>query len=172
MELVSKTVSLRLITEDDAEFVLKLRTDSKYNQFLSAVSSDVEQQKSWIRNYKADEKAGNQYYFIIQRNDGVPCGTVRIYDIKDDSFGWGSWILNEDKTRFAALESAFLVYKFGFEELKFSKSHFEVRKDNSKVVSFHEKMGAVRTSETEQDVFLEITKDAVAHSRERLIGKI
>ncbi len=172
MKLTSKTVSLRLITEEDAEFVLSLRTDSKYNQFLSAVSADVEQQKSWIRKYKDDEKNGIQYYFIIERNDGIPCGTVRVYDLREDSFCWGSWILNEDKTRFAALESAFLVYTFGFNKLNYKKAHFDVRKENSKVISFHEKMGAIRTGETELDILLEINEDAVLKAKERLSAKI
>jgi len=97
---------------------------------------------------------------------------VRIYDIREDSFSWGSWILNEDKTRFAALESAFLVYQFGFEILNFNKSHFEVRKENSKVLSFHEKMGAIKKGENDIEFFYEITKDAVQLAKQRLKGKI
>ncbi|WP_288077677.1 GNAT family N-acetyltransferase [Pseudomonas sp.] len=172
MDLQSKTVKLRLIEEQDAEFVLKLRLDDRYNQFLSSVDPSVEAQKEWIKKYKTDESKGIQYYFIIDRHDGVPCGTVRIYDLKDDSFCWGSWILNENKTRYAALESAFLVYKFAFDKLKFKKSHFDVRKGNDRVISFHEKMGAVRTGETELDLLFEITKEAVSRTKERLMSKI
>ena len=172
MDLQSKTVKLRLIEEQDAEFVLKLRLDDRYNQFLSSVNPSVEAQKEWIKKYKNDESEGIQYYFIIERHDGVPCGTVRIYDLKDDSFCWGSWILNEDKTRYAALESAFLVYKFAFDHLKFKKSHFDVRKGNDRVISFHEKMGAARTGETELDLLFEITKEAVSRTKERLMSKI
>lgn len=172
MDLQSKTVKLRLIEEQDAEFVLKLRLDDRYNQFLSSVNPSVEAQKEWIKKYKIDESKGTQYYFIIDRHDGVPCGTVRIYDLKDDSFCWGSWILNEDKTRYAALESAFLVYKFAFDQLKFKRSHFDVRKGNDRVISFHEKMGAVRTGETELDLLFEITKEAVSRTKERLMSKI
>ena len=122
MDLQSKTVKLRLIEEQDAEFVLKLRLDDRYNQFLSSVNPSVEAQKEWIKQYKNDEVEGIQYYFIIERLDGTPCGTVRIYDLKEDSFCWGSWILNEDKTRYAALESAFLVYQFAFEHLGMLRS--------------------------------------------------
>jgi RimJ/RimL family protein N-acetyltransferase len=172
MNLQSKTVKLRLIEEQDAEFVLKLRLDDRYNQFLSSVNPSVEAQKEWIKQYKNDESEGIQYYFIIERIDGTPCGTVRIYDLKDDSFCWGSWILNEDKTRYAALESAFLVYQFAFEHLNFTKSHFDVRKGNDRVISFHEKMGAVKTGETELNLLFEITKEAVAQTKTRLMSKI
>ncbi|MDZ4304962.1 MAG: GNAT family N-acetyltransferase, partial [Pseudomonas sp.] len=100
MNLESKTVRLRLIEESDAEFVLKLRLDNNYNQFLSSVNPSIEAQREWINKYKGDEQKGIQYYFIIERLDGVPCGTVRLYDFKGNSFCWGSWILNEDKTRY------------------------------------------------------------------------
>lgn len=172
MDLKSKTVKMRLIEKEDAEFVLKLRLDDRYNQFLSSVNPSLEAQKKWIKKYKIDEREGNQYYFIIERNDGTPCGTVRIYDLKEDSFCWGSWILNEDKTRYAALESAFLVYQFAFEHLNFKKSHFDVRKGNDRVISFHEKMGAVKTGETEHDLLFEITKEAVFQTKTRLISKL
>ena len=55
MNLQSNTVSLRLIEEDDAEFVVKLRTDEKLNRFISAVEDDINAQKRWIRNYKIDD---------------------------------------------------------------------------------------------------------------------
>lgn len=172
MILQSKTVNLRLVEEDDAAFILSLRTDKKYNQHLSQVTGGVAEQAAWIRKYKDDEKNKLQYYFIIERHDGVRCGTVRIYDIRPDSFSWGSWILNEDKTRFAAIESAFLVYTFGFDHLNFEKSHFDVRKENIKVLSFHEKMGAVRTGETELDFLYEISKTSVLAAKEKLTGKL
>ncbi|HZK24235.1 MAG TPA: GNAT family protein, partial [Oscillospiraceae bacterium] len=95
-----------------------------------------------------------------------------VYDLKKDSFCWGSWILNEDKTRYAALESAFLVYKFGFEVLGFKKSHFDVMKGNERVISFHKKMGAVQTGEDEQNYYFEITNSAVYAMQEKLASKI
>ena len=172
MLLESKSIRLRFVEETDAEFILKLRLDEKYNQFLSAVTADLQSQKDWIKKYKSDEKNKKQFYFIIERLDGTPCGTVRVYDLKKDSFCWGSWILNEDKTRYAALESAFLVYKFGFEVLGFKKSHFDVMKGNERVISFHKKMGAVQTGEDEQNYYFEITNSAVYAMQEKLASKI
>lgn len=172
MLLESKTIALRLVKESDAEFILKLRLDKKYNQFLSAVNPDLESQKSWIKKYKVDEKAKKQFYFIIERLDGTPCGTVRVYDLTSDSFCWGSWILNEEKTHYAALESAFLVYKFGFEELGYKKCHFDVMKGNKGVISFHKKMGAVKTGEDERNYYFEITKKTFYTTQERLVNKL
>lgn len=168
----SKTVQIRLVEEDDAEFILKLRLDSKYNQFLSNVDPSIQAQKDWIKKYKNDESDKKQFYFIIERNDGKPCGTVRVYDFKENSFCWGSWILNEDKTRYAAIESAFLVYKFGFNELGFQKSHFDVRKGNDRVISFHKKMGAVKKGEDDLNEYFTITKESVQESQKKLSEKI
>ena len=168
----SRTINIRLVEESDAEFILKLRLDEKYNQFLSDVNPDMQAQRDWIKKYKNDELLKKQFYFIIERNDGVPCGTVRIYDIKGDSFCWGSWILNENKTRYAALESAFLVYQFGFNELGLKKSHFEVRKGNEKVISFHKKMGAIKMSEDELNEYFNISQEAVLEVQKKLSAKI
>ena len=73
--LKSKTISMRLIEESDAEFVLSLRLDPRYNNFLSKVEANLDGQKKWIRNYKNDERDKKQFYLIIERKDGVPCGT-------------------------------------------------------------------------------------------------
>lgn len=172
MLLESKSIRLRFVEEADAEFILKLRLDEKYNQFLSSVSADLQSQKNWINKYKADEEAGKQFYFIIELLDGTPCGTVRVYDLNEESFCWGSWILNENKTRYAALESAFLVYKFGFEELGYNKSHFDVMKANEKVISFHEKMGAKKIAEDTDNYYFNISHSDVNHAKSKLANKV
>ncbi len=172
MILQSRTIRLRLIEPTDAAFVLSLRLDARYNQFLSAVAPDVEAQREWINRYKNDESAGTQFYFIIERNDGVPCGTIRVYDLRDDSFCWGSWILNESKTRFASLESAFLIYEFGFNVLGFTKSHFDVMKGNERVISFHKKMGALITGEDEENFYFEITQGSVDACKNDLMSRV
>lgn len=155
------TIRLKLIEEEDAEFVLSLRLDPKYNSFLSEVTADLAAQKEWIKTYKTQEKQKEQFYFIIERIDGTPCGTVRLYDFKGDSFCWGSWILNENKTPLAAVESALLVYEFGFEKLKFSKCHFDVMKGNQKVIKFHKKFGAVETGEDEENYYFEVLPEYI-----------
>lgn len=165
MLLESKSIRLRFVEVFDAEFILQLRLDERYNKFLSAVSPDLKSQKDWINKYKKDEVLGVQFYFIIELLDGSPCGTVRIYDLREESFCWGSWILNENKSRYAAIESAFLVYKFGFEKLGYKASHFDVMKENTRVISFHEKFGAVKTHEDEMNYYFTISKDAVCKAK-------
>lgn len=152
IELKSRTITMRLIEEEDALFVLGLRLDSRYNKYLSQVENDLQKQVQWIKDYKQEEERAIQYYFVIEA-DGNKCGTVRLYDFRQYSFCWGSWILNENKTRYAAVESALLVYRFGFESLNFKRSHFDVRKDNTEVISFHKKFGALVIGQDDDNLY-------------------
>ena len=148
--LKAGTIYLRLVHENDAAFICSLRNNDQLNTYISKSIADEEAQRQWIVNYKKREEAGEEYYFIICRNsDDLAVGTVRLYDFRENpkSFCWGSWILNADKPRYAAVESALLVYEAGFRNLKFEQSHFEVMKGNENVHDFHLRMGAKKVSE-------------------------
>lgn len=153
--LKASTTYLRLVVESDAEFICGLRNDDSLNTFISTSTANVEAQKAWITMYKQKESRGDEFYFIICKNDDTPIGTVRLYDFKENpkSFCWGSWILNGNKTKYAAVESALLVYEAGFSYLGFEQSHFEVMKGNDKVHSFHLKMGAQEIDEDEINTY-------------------
>jgi len=69
------------------------------------------------------------------------------------------------KTRYAALESAFLIYEFGFKQLGFKKSHFDVMKGNKGVIKFHTRIGAVKTSEDEINDYLKSQKNLLKSKR-------
>ena len=161
-KIEAKTVGLRLVQASDAEFIYNLRVNDNLNKYLSSVSGGVENQRQWIGKYKEKEYAKEEFYFIIYRRDTQESiGTVRLYDfIKDkNSFCWGSWILNGNKTRYAAVESALLVYELAFKKLEFEQSHFEVRKENIKVVDFHRKFGAKQVDDNEIEFFFTYSKN-------------
>jgi len=157
-----KTIEFRLVHPTDAEFIYNLRMNPKFNTHLSTVSGDVKNQIDWLEAYKKREQAGIEYYFIIERKaPRIPIGVVRVYDFVGDrkSFSWGSWILNDSKTTSSAIESALIIYDFGFSVLGFTSCHFDVRKDNEKVISFHEKCGAFKVDEDEQNIFYNINPE-------------
>lgn len=139
-----KSVFLREVIEDDAEYILQLRTDPKKGRHLSPTSSDLVSQKKFILNYR---ESLTDFYFLICDWTWNRLGTVRIYDIKGDSFCWGSWIISESAPISTAIESALLLYDFSFFSLHYQQSHFDVRKDNDRVVRFHERFGAKKTNE-------------------------
>ena len=167
MRLVLDSIQMRLVELDDAEYIYNLRSVPNLNQHLSATSGGVAEQRRWLAKYKQDEATQKQFYFLIQRLNGTPCGTVRLYDLRDDSFCWGSWILDHSRPLSAALESAVLVYRFGFNELGFSKSHFDVRKENKAVIKFHKRFGAVQTDEDRDNYYFELDKNSVSEAIQR-----
>lgn len=150
--LFGKTIKLRDVKVNDAAFILSLRTDEKKNRFLSKTDDDVEKQIRYINDYL---KRDSEWYFIIESVEGEPLGTVRIYDIKNEisSFCWGSWLLKDGADITCALESAMMVYNFGFYELGFKNCHFDVRKGNDKVKKFHKLFGAKETSADEENTY-------------------
>lgn len=144
---------LRLIRPEDADYVHALRTDPAYNRHLSKVRGTAAEQRRWIEDYKAREADLTELYYVIERKDGTRCGLVRLYDIGAERFTWGSWILDHNKTRKAALESAVLVYMAGFEGLGLAKAQFDVRRDNANTLAFHMRFGATETHETDQVIY-------------------
>ena len=160
---------LRLAEPSDAAYIYSLRVDTGLNTYLSSAPPSVQAQQEWIVAYKAREANQLEHYFIICARNGQPCGTVRLYDYSDNSFCWGSWILDSQKSRFSAIESALLVYEAGFKRLGFPGSHFDVRKNNLKVISFHEKMGARIVNEDELNLYFEISPTDVAERTDALL---
>jgi RimJ/RimL family protein N-acetyltransferase len=156
-----KTLTFRDILTGDAHFILSLRTDEKLSRFINTTSSDIAKQRLWIQRYK---EANDQAYFIIEFN-GQSIGCVRLYDALQNSFCWGSWILQAGSPAHAAIESALMVYAYAVDHLGFERSHFTVEKGNKSVWGFHERFGAVRINEDEHQYFYEISADSIEQSR-------
>lgn len=159
-----KTIFFREVTVDDAEFILDLRTDPEKGKYLSLTASDLDKQKSFIASYL---KSQTDFYFIICDWNWKRLGTIRIYDIQGDSFSWGSWILSKEASVNAAIESVLLLYDFAFFALHYRKSHFNVRKENQRVLDFHKRFGALVVAEDDLDFYFEYDRDAYASARRK-----
>ena len=147
------SLTLRLIQPEDAADVHSLRNNPAYNTHLSTVTGTVDDQRTWIKDYKSREAHGQEFYYVIERKDGTRCGLVRLYDIEAESFTWGSWILDEKKPRKAALESAVLIYTIGFDGLACDRAVFDVRNDNIHTLAFHRRFGAHEVASDELNVY-------------------
>lgn len=164
--VLGKSIVLRNVQVEDAEFILSLRLDPQKGGYLSPVEADVEKQREWIRQYLSSK---GQAYFLICDPAMRPLGTVRIYDAIGDSFSWGSWILKKGAPPVAAVESAVLVYWLATKYWKFRSAHFRVRRDNTSVLAFHEKFGAERVAQTteEPEIHLRIGQAQIERSLKR-----
>ena len=149
---------MRTVTTEDAEFIYNMRQNQNKTKYLSKVTGTVESQKEWIKNYKQREDEQKEFYFLIESKDEEKLGLVRMYDFQDESFCWGSWLIKEDAPKTTAIESALQIYEFGFYNLGFEKSHFDVRKGNDKVIAFHQRFGAKIVDEDELDYFFNFEK--------------
>src|SRR3569832_1279334 len=147
-----KSIFLREVSVEDAEFIIGLRTDPEKNKHISATSNDIKQQIKFIASFSNSEKKKKNKK--NNRNKSRK-GTVRIYDVRDDSFCWGSWILSRDAPKKAAIESALLIYDFAFFSLHYPWAHFDVRKKNVKVVDFHKRFGASIVGEDDLNYYFE-----------------
>ena len=150
---------LRLIVPEDAAYVHSLRSNPAYNTHLSKVTGTVDDQRAWIEDYKSREALGQEFYYVIVRKDGTRCGLVRLYDIEAESFTWGSWILDENKTRKAALESAVLSFGIGFDALGVQLANVDVRVANEHAAAFYRRLGMVETHRTDQDIFFNYARE-------------
>lgn len=162
--VTGNTLVFRDAVPRDAAFILMLRTDSHKSQHLSSTSPELGRQIAWLEAYAGKT---DQIYFIIESKTGGQLGTVRLYDPQGSSFCWGSWILIDGAPQRAAIESALMVYAYAIDHLGFHQAHFDVRKGNESVWRFHERFGAERTGETEQDYYYRIGEREIVTARQR-----
>ncbi|WP_024896932.1 GNAT family N-acetyltransferase [Brucella rhizosphaerae] len=153
----------------DADFIFSLRTNNDLNKYISAVGGDVQQQINFLERYEAEQ---NEAFFVIEDLSGNPLGTVRIYDQREDSFCWGSWIVSPDAPPRTAIKSALLLYIYSFEYLGFVSAHFDVRQENKGVWRFHESWGAELTCENYLDRYYTLPRAAWVEVRQRFHAMI
>ncbi|MBE0491142.1 MAG: GNAT family N-acetyltransferase [Sulfurospirillum sp.] len=167
MIIYGKNINMRTVAVDDAEFIYTMRQNENKTKYLSKVTGSIESQKEWIKNYKQKEEDKKEFYFVIESKDEEKLGLVRMYDFKDNSFCWGSWLIKDDAPKTTAIESALQIYEFGFYGLGFEKSHFDVRKGNNKVIAFHQRFGAKIIDEDELNYFFNFEKSDYEITKEK-----
>ncbi|MCP4081903.1 MAG: GNAT family N-acetyltransferase [Planctomycetaceae bacterium] len=154
------SLALRLVTLEDAKYIHSLRVNPVHNRHLSPVLGDEQDQSNWIKQYKAREADCMEYYYIIEcLANAEPCGLIRLYDIRDLEFTWGSWILDENKPKKAALESAMLSFLVGFDLLKKKKALIEVSKKNLHAVAFYRRFNMKEAGSSATRLHFEFTAE-------------
>ncbi len=169
MRIISRKLYLRLVEEKDAEFVIQLRTDEKRSKYISTTDVSVEVQRDWINAYKVRENQGKEYYFIGCNNDNKPFGTIRLYNISENSFTYGSWLsMKGDDSRLPILLET-LCRLWAFNELTLETCLFDVRKLNKKVNKYHRMFNPEKIDENKLDIFYRLNKGNFLNSLEKFI---
>ncbi len=127
---------LRPMQLEDAAFILELRADRDRSRYLHCVSNDLEAQRRWLEAYF--ERPGEYYFLIENRDTGQREGTVGIIGSE-----WGRWMVRTGSL--AALESACLIYRVGFEVLGLESIYCRTIAENTAAVEFHQSFGLERT---------------------------
>lgn len=166
---------VRLVNEDDAEFIVKLRTNDKLSRYISSTSDDVEAQRRWIRDYKEREKRGEEYYFIYYY-DNKPCGVNRLYDIREDGiFNGGSWVFLECEYSMASIAACCIKLEIAYDTLGLKENVMPdgVHVDNKNVLKFDQIIGAkiYGTIELEKGTYYQLrrTKEDFYKGERRII---
>ena len=144
-------VSIRLITEDDTNFVIKWRNNPRVRDnfiFRDKFTRDIHEK--WLKE-KVDRGLAIQY--IICAGDRCdPVGSVYFSNVDKDSAEYGIFI-GEDSAvgRGIGTEAGKLLLRKGFERFGFKEIYLRVFKDNLSAIKSYEKLG-FRTSETIKEV--------------------
>lgn len=167
-ELERYGVKARLVTEQDAPFILSLRTDEKLSRFLHKTDDDLAKQLGWMKAYKERERKGLDYYFIYANADG-PFGLNRIYDIHDDCGTGGSWLCKPGSDVEASIATLLIMRDIMFERMGLQYDLFDVRKGNKHVQKIHKMMGAQPIGETDLDYLFRLSKSDYQASKENIL---
>jgi hypothetical protein len=152
-------LTFRLVEESDAQFILSLRTNKERARYLSATDDNLQKQTEWIKAYKQREAERKEYYVLFEDDNRQPLGVFRLYDITDENFTSGSWLIKPGCDEFVGLKSDLFIGFFANEILKLGDCFFDVRKDNKKVLRYH-KMYAKVIDEDELNVYFVMDRAA------------
>ncbi|MBP5424160.1 MAG: hypothetical protein J6Y78_17130 [Paludibacteraceae bacterium] len=161
----------RLVDKDDAEFVVRLRTDTQKGQFLGATDADVEKQRHWIQEYKKRERDGKEYYFMFEKPKGERLGVSRIYDIKEDTFTTGSWVFKKDAPFGAAFLGDIICHEIAFELFPKSVNLHDVRKANMGVRKYADEFHPTLLFETEYTQYYMNTRENYIKYKDAYLAK-
>lgn len=168
-------VAFRFVTEDDAEFIIKLRTDPKKAKYITHTDTDVEKQRTWINSYKKREAEGLEYYFLVSCG-GVPTGVIRIYDIHDGSFEVGSIVMIDNAPIHCVLASTIMAKEIAFEILGLEVERSEAYADNKQVVklqkSWNKTLIGTVVDDVGENLIFQLTKEAYLQIKPKKVRQL
>lgn len=151
------SIRFRPVETGDAAYIHQLRSDPHYGRHLSAAAPTVEAQRAWLESYQTRASAGLEAYFIVERLDGKPCGTMRIYNVTETAATWGSFILDSAKPAKAALHALIMVHRVIFDVMGKQHALFDVRKQNERALALYLRFGATEIDKDELNIYFRLT---------------
>ena len=172
-ELDKYGIHIRLVREEDAEFIVKLRTDSQNARYLGKTDNDIKKQIAWIIEYKKREAEAKEYYFICFKND-KPIVVNRIYNIDWAHLAYtsGSWVSAPGSDYEDVMTCSIALGEIAQDLLGLLVDIYEVQKGNTQVLNFQRNiMKAYQYGETESAyLFMSTTETRKNSKLRKLLG--
>ena len=131
-----KNTILRPVTEEDAAAIIEMRNNPSINRFLSSSKPlTLEDQLNWLRK---NLQATDQHYFMILNLDGLPVGTISIYNIKNGSGEFGRYVCTQTVQ---AVESERMILQIAFDEFGLKYLYCRTAESNEAVWRQHHRFG-------------------------------
>ena len=143
---------LRPADLDDADFIVKLRTDPERNRFINHTSSDIGDQREWLRRYF---ERPDDFYFVIEHvSRCLSEGTLGIYDVnrKRRSAEWGRWVVRPGSK--SAVASCCLAFDLAFGTMELESLHSYVAAENRDVINVLRALGMRETASLPRHLLL------------------
>ena len=134
-------IKLRPVTMEDAAFIFEMRRDPKLAAYIGEFDERYSVHVAWLQRYF--EREGDYYFCVETVRSKLPIGTIAIYDRNGDTAEWGRIVI--DPRYPAAPASVWLMYHVAFDMLGLSGVFSRTVVDNRRVVSFHDRSGALRS---------------------------
>jgi hypothetical protein len=151
-------IDVRLVGEEDAEFIVGIRTDPKLGRYISDTHKDICAQIEWIRQYKQREARGEDYYFIYSIN-GELMGVNRLYSITENEFTGGSFVFKKGCAFEIPVLATLIQLDLGFNVLEKQLAHGDIRLNNHQVIKFHRILNVEFTTTDELNQYYVYTRD-------------
>lgn len=170
-ELDRYGLHVRLVREEDASFIVKLRTNPRFAKFLHQTDSDVSVQQEWIKQYKLRESNGEDFYFIFYLQSN-PVGVIRIYDVdrRNKKATVGSWVCDLDLPMQIPISTLIICREILFDSLGIEKDCFDVKKGNKHVLRVHKMMGAEVVTEDDDTYYFELSRDTFEEKKKEILS--
>lgn len=167
-------LDVRLVDIEDAEFILKLRTDPIKGRYIGKTDDTLTSQINWIKSYKERERVGEDYYFMYSFQ-GNPAGVNRIYNIRGTQFIHGSWVFSNDVPPFCSLAAAIIAREIAYEDLDLllEEDTSGIHQDNKNVLEISRILGVeftgVRKSNDGDFLTGRLTKEAFEKNKNKIL---
>ena len=130
-------LKVRLVNENDAEFIVSLRSNPDKTKYMITLDNEVESQIRWIHEYKKREKEGLDYYLIYSNSEDKLLGLNRIshVDYNERTAKTSSWITVDGLIN-EAFKMSMIQNEIAFNIIGIETTWCDVHKKNHSVTRF------------------------------------